>query len=65
MPVYDPDLAEKVQYNVDLHDNIEEWTPIFWKDGQPQRFPSYWSGRGLHYEVGHRAYLALWHREYQ
>ena len=59
-PVYDPDLAEKRKYNVDIG-NEEEWSILYWRDGNPLRFDAIWAGRGLHLEIGTRAYLSLIH----
>ena len=59
MPSYDPDLVEAPKYGVDLHDNVEEWESAFWLDDHAWRFAPYWDGRGLHLELGTRAYLDL------
>lgn len=37
----------------------EEAVPVaWWNNGHPQRFAARWAGRGLHLELGTRAYLA-------
>jgi hypothetical protein len=37
-----------------------EAVPVgWWSDARPLRFDAKWLGRGLHLEIGTRAYLAL------
>lgn len=55
-PVFDPDAIASSD-DEDEHD--VEWLPAFWINGCPWRFIPYWDGRGLHLEIGTRAYLAL------
>jgi len=57
MPGYDPDANERI---VDTSEYEEyDWTPEMWLQGSPWRFSPEWNGRGLHLEIGSRAYWAL------
>jgi hypothetical protein len=47
---------------VSVHYRIVEGEAVpvtWWKDGSPLRFVPQWQGRGLHLELGTRAYRAL------